>query len=126
MSEDYMAHYGVKGMRWGVRKSRKSNGTRRTTSKRSATKRDTKRAVKNAFSTLGPIAVSALMIGANLAVISGGTKTSVPTQSYIDFGKSFTADYLKTNGTKIYSQVKKEVDRSDWTWADYAWAEVEG
>lgn len=22
--------------------------------------------------------------------------------------------------------VKKEVDRSDWTWADYAWAEVEG
>ena len=121
-----MAHYGVKGMRWGVRKSRKSNGTRRTTSKRSATKRDTKRAVKNAFSTLGPIAVSALMIGANLAVISRGTKTSVPTQSYIDFGKSFTADYLKTNGTKKYSQVKKEVDRSDWTWADYAWAEVEG
>ena len=73
-----------------------------------------------------PIAVSVLMIGANLAVISGGTKTSVPTQSYIDFGKSFTANYLKTNGTKKYSQVKKEVDRSDWTWADYAWAEVEG
>lgn len=29
-----LAHYGVKGMRWGVRKSRPSSGTRKTASKK--------------------------------------------------------------------------------------------
>ena len=33
MAHDYLVHYGVKGMKWGVRKSRPSMGQRRRTKK---------------------------------------------------------------------------------------------
>jgi hypothetical protein len=44
----------------------------------------------------------------------------------VNTGKSYADLYLEKNKKRKMSSVKKEVDRSDWTWADYAWNEVEG
>lgn len=72
--EDFLAHYGVKGMRWGERKTRPSSS--------GSSRRPSKETVKNAavelgFGSLGPAAVIAglgapvsIAIGLSAAVLS--------------------------------------------------------
>lgn len=45
-TDDFLAHYGVKGMRWGVRKDRRSSGRPRRSRREEAARRDRRSAAK--------------------------------------------------------------------------------
>lgn len=102
-------------MRWGIRKDRIKDTA--STKRKSTPQKKTRRITKQTVRQIGGVALNAITISALLA---GAYST------YVDSGKVYANSYLVSNGTTPYSQAKKEVDRSDWTWADYAWAEVEG
>lgn len=110
-----LRHYGVLGMKWGVRKDRKKNSSPR---KRTATSSSVRRAkIIRGAKTAGKFALAT----AAFSTLLYGTG-----KQYVDSGRDIAQPYLASYGSKPYSAAKKEVDRSDWTWADYAWAEVEG
>lgn len=110
---DELYHYGVKGMRWGIRKDRTRTPRKRTTKSSTARKAQFIRGAKS----VGKFALSTATFSALLYGVG---------RQYVDNGREMTQSYMAHNGGKPYSAAKKEVDRSDWTWADYAWAEVEG
>ena len=47
MTEDYLAHHGVKGMKWGVRRYQNPDGSLTTAGKRRVVKQERKEASKN-------------------------------------------------------------------------------
>ena len=51
---DYLEHYGVKGMRWGVRRSRPSSGSSKTATKKPVAKPPAKKPVVKAEVANGP------------------------------------------------------------------------
>jgi len=112
-------HYGVLGMKWGVRKKRNRKNSESIQSRRSSTSKngsERKQRLRNA----GKVALRGLALS---AFLTGGYVKAATL--YAASGKSFAGSYVSKNGNRKMSSVKKEVDRSDWTWADYAWAEVE-
>ena len=54
-----------------------------------------------------------------MAVTVKSLMTTPTGQLYVDTGKNYAEQYIKINGTKKVSDI-----HNDWTWADYAWDEV--
>ena len=103
-----LAHYGVLGMKWGVRKNTKTTGRKQSTVDERIKKEKRKRAVKRTIHDVATLAV----VGMYAHAVLTDTKT-------VSRGKNYTNTYLKKNGNK---SVKKIQEAN--TLADYAWEEV--
>jgi hypothetical protein len=138
MDSSALYHHGIKGQKWGIRRYQNADGTLTEEGKKrygssseeekSAEKAAQRRAIKTKLRQAGMVALQTAAITAMLAqsVAILTDSRSDTGQSYVDTGKSYADLYLEKNKKRKMSSVKKEVDRSDWTWADYAWNEVEG
>lgn len=129
--ENELFHYGVLGMKWGVRRSRPKS-TSRSSTRSEKTKKRIKVAKQIGKAVLPTVALSAI-------TYTMAKQTSAS-------GRSFVNSYVSANGSKTMSSLKNElnnfdwsrlnsfrnvarsagkpVDRSGWNWADYAWEEM--
>ena len=114
--ENYLQHHGILGQKWGVRRTPEQLGHKTKQSKASKEQKNKKalRTGRRVLKTVG----SALLFSASLHSLIN----SQDGQYNIALGKQFVNSFLKTNGSKKVSDIKPD---KDWTWADYAWAEVE-
>lgn len=109
MDGNELYHYGVLGMKWGVRKARpssKKSGNKKTSKAGSQTR---KRNVKRVVKVIGASAL--LTVTVNSLLNSQGMR-------YVSSGKHTVDSFMKKNGNKKISEYEK-------TWADYAWEEVQ-
>lgn len=104
--EDELIHYGVLGMKWGRRKN---------TSVKSKTVNKT--ALQKKQQRINRLRTAARAINTTLAVAI--TVKSLMNMCQVDTGKTYINNTLKKTGKKKYSDI-----HDDWTWADYAWDEV--
>lgn len=103
-----LAHYGVLGMKWGVRKDSKNSSKKRTTAEDRVKKEKRKRAVKRTLHNAATLA----FVGMYAHAVLKDTKV-------VHRGKNYTNTYLKKHGNKSVKKIQEAK-----TWADYAWEEV--
>lgn len=103
-----LAHYGVLGMKWGVRKNTKTTGKKQSTVDERIKKEKRKRAVKRTLHNAVTLAFVAMYANAVLK----DTKV-------VHRGKNYANTYLKKHGNKSVKKIQEAK-----TWADYAWEEV--
>lgn len=117
-------------MKWGVRKDR-NRGKSSTNKSKKSTEKERQKArrkaqVAKALRTTARIAITTTLV------------TSAVVHAYAQEGKQYADSYLKANGNQKVYNIKNaasgrtktaksahQTDHSDWTWADYAWAEIE-
>lgn len=110
--DDFLAHYGVKGMKWGVRKAEGSSGSSptRRPSMSPKTKDQAKYIGKElAFGSIGP---AALLMGAGPPIsialgISVGVLRSPPVSNAIKQSSKATADLMKEIGDTKLSAMRE-------------------
>lgn len=121
---DELYHYGVKGMKWGVRKDKSGGFAKKQSGRERLARAKRERAFRN-LRRIGSVAVSAAWLGSvAYGVHQNLSKNQKKTVAYAASGKNYVDSFMKTSGKQSYSDFKK-ANRSDWTWADFAWAEVE-
>lgn len=106
-SDASLSHYGIKGMRWGVRKTQKDS--KKSNAKKTKSMSQTRKArLKRAAKFLGTSAI--LTVAVNSMLKSN--------QGTIHNGKQAVNSFMKQSG-------KKKISDCDKSWADYAWDEVQ-
>lgn len=109
-----------------MRRYQNKDGTLTPAGKKRASKNENQSAAKQKIKRAGKLAARGGIVAAVMAVTVSSLSTS-----NIKTGKSFADNYMAVNGKRKaadvvnFEKAKKKVDRSDWTWADYAWAEIE-
>ena len=114
-NDEILQHYGVRGMKWGVRKAKASSKTsnKKTSNKKTSNKDQSKASRKrNIERAVKMIGTSALLTVAVSALLN--SKSS----EHIQSGKQVVNSYMKKNGEEKISDYEK-------SWADYAWEEVQ-
>lgn len=101
VNNDVLQHYGILGMKWGVRKIPTQRNKR-------VNKQNIKRNTKRVVRTVGLSVVSTIAVNALLANSNATSR-----------GRNFVNSYLKQNGHKTVNQLN--INKS---WADYAWEEI--
>lgn len=112
MNDATLMHYGVLGMKWGHRKTRATKqSSKRAQSGRNSKKKQQINKIRKVFRVIGSASIMAITVKSLMTAPKG--------QLYVDAGKNYAEQYIKKNGTKKVSDI-----HNDWTWADYAWDEV--
>ena len=99
--EMVLYHYGVKGMKWGRRKQRVTNGTRKKRNYKKIAKQVGRTALASAL--LGS-AAGALAIGASEGTVLAAQGVRVA----VSAGKQATKKILKNSGALNYSSIKNK------------------
>lgn len=105
---DYLAHYGVLGMKWGVRKDGRPQGfqygkairtKKKELSARAKTNRDRTHANRNRSQ------LSEKELDARIARLQKERQLRQLTESEVKPGRTFVKDFIKNNGSKVAASV---------------------
>lgn len=124
---DYLIHYGVKGMKWGVRRYQNKDGTLTNAGKKRYSEEDSEK--KNRLSTKQKAVIGATCVATVLAVYGGYSYASYKSatiqagrDAVIAYEKKFRLDtismlsarerrlHLKDSETKIFDAMKKKLE----------------
>lgn len=108
--DEVLKHYGVLGMKWGVRRTPAQSG-QKTKRKSVRFKSKAKRIARNTAAFIGSSVVMTVAVN---TLLNNSTRPK-----YVYSGKQYTNSYIKKNSKEKVSDV--ETNKS---WADYAWEEV--
>ena len=103
-----LAHYGILGMKWGVRKSQKASTKKSSTIDDQIKKQKRKQAIKRTMNDVAALAI----VGMYAHAVLKDTQT-------VSRGKRYVNNFVKKNGNKSVKKIQEAK-----TWADYAWEEV--
>lgn len=98
--ENELYHYGVLGMKWGVRRARP-----KSTSRSSTCSEKTKKRIKVA-KQIGKAVLPTVALSAITYTMAKQTSAS---------GRSFVNSYVSANGSKTMSSLKNELNNFDWS-----------
>lgn len=114
-SNDHLAHYGVKGMKWGIRKQRPSSGlTRRRSSYRVTSKSSKKTRSSSDNSKTNrrrKIAIGVAVAGGAILAAYGGYKIyGARVASNKRYNKKVAEKILKTSGDNLISKLDSALE----------------
>lgn len=131
----YLEHYGIKGMKWGVRKDGKPQGfqygkvKKSVKSKRDAAKQRSNIRKDRTKASRNRSQLSEAELDRRIARLKKERELRQLTESEVKPGRTYVKDFLKSNGKKVAGPVavgigtyaiKRYMDGQPWNWADAA------